>query len=364
MTQTTIQQGFSDATFDAFLASRSEPDWATDLRRRAWDAHNSLPAPSPAQEEWRRVEIRGLNFNKFNFPLEIGESLAAEPLLSHGVELAGQAVSLDSRPTETRLDREWADQGVVFGPIEDCLRTHGDLIQEHFQSAVEPGTDRFSALHAAAWSGGVFLYVPPGVKITQPLHQCSSMTAGGSDFSHVLAVLDEGAEAVLMSETVGGESGFHDGAVELILKPKARLRYVNLQNWDVSAWHFARHNALLHQDAQLQWTVGALGARTAKVNQHVELMGSGSKAQVNGVMFTEGRQQSAYHTLQRHRSPNATSDLLYKGALQDHSRMVWRGMIQVDPGAIKTNGYQRNDNLMLSEHARADSIPGLEIEAD
>ena len=107
-----------------------------------------------------------------------------------------------------------------------------------------------------------------------------------------------------------------------------------------------------------------LGSRLAKVNQHVALVGPGANVEVNGVMFTEGKQHLSYHTLQHHKAPHCTSDLLYKGALQDKSRLVWRGMIKVDRDAQKTDGYQRDDNLILSEEARADSIPGLEIEAD
>ncbi|MEM8680590.1 MAG: SufD family Fe-S cluster assembly protein, partial [Planctomycetota bacterium] len=114
----------------------------------------------------------------------------------------------------------------------------------------------------------------------------------------------------------------------------------------------------------IQWTIGALGSRLAKVNQSVELVGEGAESQVNGVMFTEGKQHLSYHTQQYHRQPHCRSDFLYKAALQDESRTVWRGMIKVDPDAQKTDGYQRNDNLLLSSQARADSIPGLEIEAD
>ncbi|HJS06877.1 MAG TPA: Fe-S cluster assembly protein SufD, partial [Pirellulales bacterium] len=156
----------------------------------------------------------------------------------------------------------------------------------------------------------------------------------------------------------------HCGAIELILKPGAKLRYVNLQNWSTGVWHFAHQKAAVGRDAQLQWTIGALGSRLAKVNQHVALVGAGAQTQVNGVMFTEGKQHLTYNTLQHHEAPSCKSDLLYKGALQDKSRLVWRGMIKVDVGAQKTDGYQRNDSLMLSDESRADSIPGLEIEAD
>ncbi|MGA2256702.1 MAG: Fe-S cluster assembly protein SufD, partial [Thermoguttaceae bacterium] len=129
-------------------------------------------------------------------------------------------------------------------------------------------------------------------------------------------------------------------------------------------WHFAHQKALVSRNAWLQWTIGALGSRLAKVNQQVALVGDGAHAQVNGVMFTDGAQHLSYHTLQHHEAPHCTSDLLYKGALQGDSRIVWRGMIKVDRDAQKTDGYQRDDNLILSESARADSIPGLEIEAD
>jgi Fe-S cluster assembly protein SufD len=139
---------------------------------------------------------------------------------------------------------------------------------------------------------------------------------------------------------------------------------VNLQNWNTGVWHVARQKAVVQENGRLQWTLGALGSRLSQVAQDVALAGRGAEAQVNGVMFTEGRQQLVYNTLQHHEAPACRSDLLYKGALQDRSRLVWRGMIKVDKEAQKTDGYQRNDNLMLSNEARADSIPGLEIEAD
>ncbi len=262
----------------------------------------------------------------------------------------------------------WAKRGVLFGSLDELVRTHGELIRARLFQAVDPGYDKFAALHAATWSGGTLLYVPRGVTIDEPLHVLSVMSPGASDLGHTLVVLDEGAEATLLAETASlgaaDAGGLHCGAVELVVGPGARLRYVNLQNWAAGVWHFAHHKGLVDRDAALQWTIAALGSRLAKVNQHVALVGAGADAQVNGVMFTEGKQHLSYHTLQHHQAPACRSDLLYKAALQDVSRTVWRGMIRVDQGAQKTDGYQRNDNLMLSDHARCDSIPGLEILAD
>jgi Fe-S cluster assembly protein SufD len=170
-----------------------------------------------------------------------------------------------------------------------------------------------------------------------------------------------------MTETSSLDSengGLHLGAIEILLKPGANLRFVSLQDWGRNVWHFAHQKVNVDADASLQWTVAALGGKLSKVNQTVELVGPGANCQVNGVMFTEGKQHVAYHTLQHHAAPHCNSDFLYKAALQDKSRTVWRGMIKVDAGAQKTDGYQRNDNLLLSSASRADSIPGLEINAD
>jgi Fe-S cluster assembly protein SufD len=359
--------GFNTESFEAFLAPRQEPRWLTERRRAAWKLFEELPMPSRADEEWMRTDIRLFRLDRFGFP-------AAEPtttpqlpeaLLKQGVDLAGYTVASDSRLIASELDDSLAKKGVRFGSLEDLARDESELVERHLFHVFNTAYDRFAALHAASTSGGTLLYVPKGVVIDRPLHTLTTISEGGVDTSHLLVVLDEGAEATLLSETAGGgETGFHCGAIELIVKRGAKLRYVNLQNWGTDVWHFAHQKASVGRDAQLQWTIGALGSRLAKVNQHVALVGRNAQTQVNGVMFTEGKQHLTYNTLQHHEAPSCKSDLLYKGGLQDKSRVVWRGMIKVAVGAQKTDGYQRNDNLMLSDEARADSIPGLEIEAD
>lgn len=364
---TTIPSGFTDEAFEAFLAARDEPAWVTEQRREAWQAFGRMEWPKSDQEEWRRTDIRMFRLEKYKPPQSLsGETALPPALLAEGVQLAGRTAALNSQSLVSELDPALAAKGVLFGDAEQVLREHGDLLRPYFGGpAFSMEHDRFSALHGAFWCGGAVLYVPRGVTIAEPLHALSALTPEGVDLGRITVVLEEGAEATLLTETAGGGNlSFHCGAIELLLAPGARLRFVSLQHWDNSVWHFAQQQARLQRNAQLQWTIGALGARLAKVNQEVVLCGDGASAQVNGVMFTEGKQHLAYHTLQHHEAGNCTSDLLYKGALQDQSRIVWRGMIKVDPGADGTDGYQRNDNLMLSNHARSDSIPGLEIEAD
>ena len=257
--------------------------------------------------------------------------------------------------------------GVVFEDLSRAASRHPQVVRKYLHSIVGGEVDRFAALHAACWSGGQLLYVPRGVRIEQPFRVAAGLTDGATDTGHTLIVIEEDAEATFLYEANSPSSdcgGLHCGAVEIIVKPRGRLRYVNLQDWGRKAWHFAHHRAEVGRDAAIQWTVAAIGSRFSQVAQQVALVGEGAQSQVNGVLFTQHKQQLTYNTLQHHLAPSCRSDFLYKSALQDESRTVWRGMIQVDALAQKTDGYQRNDNLLLSDQARADSIPGLEIEAD
>ncbi len=175
---------------------------------------------------------------------------------------------------------------------------------------VRPDYDKFAALQAAFWTGGYVLFVPRGVVIDQPLHALNLLSDGAAEVSRSLVILEDGAEATLLCETdsfTASDSGLHCGALEVLVQRGAHLRIVNLQNWGHGTWHFAHQKAVLHSDASLQWTVAAMGSRLAKVNQHVELAGPGADCQVNGVMFTEGKQHIAYNTLQHHTAPTVTA---------------------------------------------------------
>jgi Fe-S cluster assembly protein SufD len=365
--------GFSQEAFDAFLAARDEPSWLVDLRRQAWRQFLELPMPSVRDEEWMRTDIRLFKLDRYSLPdvagTEMSESIGVpHALLAHGVELGGRAVSIESHSIVSELSPKLAKAGVLFGSLTALAKSHGDLLRPYFERrVVDPGRDKFAALNAACWCGGTLMFVPKGVRVEEPLHSLSALAENGVDLDKTLVILGSGAEATMLSETVSSTpegGGFHCGSIELIVEPSARLRYVNLQNWGQEVWHFAHQKAEVAREGQLQWTIGALGSRLAKVNQHFAMTGPDAEVQVNGVMFTEGRQHLSYNTHQHHCAPYCQSDLLYKSALQDRSRTVWRGMIKVDRAAQRTNAYQRNDNLMLSVDARADSIPGLEIEAD
>jgi Fe-S cluster assembly protein SufD len=365
--------GFTEDAFHRFMKGRDEPSWLIERRREAFARFRAFPWPSARDEEWRRTDIRALKLDAFAPPAEEepGQEARAsfdelwETMSSHyatGIEHINGIVARE--PDPARLGK------AVFLDLDRAVQDHPDLLQRYLLTqAVTPADDIFAALHAAFWTSGSLLYVPRGVTIEAPLFSLIGLAQGGSvDLSHTLVVLEDGAEATLVRETAGRGGGrapaLHAGALEVFLAPGARLGLVNIQNWDEATWHLSRERALVGRDASLQWTVGGLGSRLAKVNQEVVLAGPGANAQVNGILFTTGRQHLAYFTRQDHVSDHTTSDLLYRGGLKDKSRVVWKGMIRVEKDAQRTDAYQKNDNLVLSDSARADSIPGLEIEAN
>lgn len=369
MIESTIQAGFTGADFSRFLDSRDEPDWLVKRRRTSWDRFEKRSWPSRRDEEWIRTDIRLFKLDRFSLPIQATEGLEpVSSLLAEDLELGGQSISMNSHSLRSTLSDSLKSQGVVFGSIGQLMEEHGELIEELFcRRQLDADSDRFNLLNEACWSTGHLLYVPRGVVIDEPVHFHSLLGEGGVDLANSMIVLEEGASATVLAEmtsTGDAQPGFHCGSLEIMVGGGANLRFVNLQNWSHSVWHFARHHARLEQDASLQWTSAAMGSRLSKVNQHVTLAGKGANCQVNGVLFTEGKQHLSYHTLQHHKAPGCRSDFLYKAALQGRSRTVWRGMIKVDRAGQQTDGYQRNDNLLLSDQARADSIPGLEIAAD
>jgi Fe-S cluster assembly protein SufD len=369
MTALATETAFSQASIEQFLETRNEPGWLLDQRRAAWQVFSETDWPGRREEEWSRTDIRLFKLDKYALPApETAGTETPRSVLSEGVQLAGHSTALNSWPVSASLEARWAEQGVLFGSLDALIVEHGERLRPFLQRRItNPYHDKFTALHAACWSGGHVLYVPRGVVVELPVHMFSALTDGRVDFGRTLVILEDGAEATVLAETASWgptEGGLHCGATEILVRGGANLRFVNLQDWGHGVWHFAHQRALVGSDASLQWTIAALGSRLSKVNQQVSLVGEGASCQVNGVLFTEGKQHLTYQTLQHHEAPHCHSDFLYKAALQDRSRTVWRGMIKVNPGAQKTDGYQRNDNLLLSDQARADSIPGLEIEAD
>ena len=346
-----------------------EPDGLLQTRLAAWRYFQATPMPTVRDEAWRRTDLSGLPAHStIRRPTE--DLPVDADLLTPLAGDDGSALMVLRPGFATRLDGA-ADigQGVLFLDWAAAVRDHADWLQTRLGSVV-PATDgKFAGLAAALAEDGVVVYVPKGVELARPLHSVLWAPARqGVHFSRVLVVVDDGASLTYVHEaaspTEAEGSAVHAGIVEIALGAGSRLTFVELQSWGEHVWNFTHERARLGRDAALNWIFGAVGSHVTKNFTEIDLDGQGAEGRMSGFYFADGDQHLDHDTQQNHLAPNGTSDLLFKGALLDRSRSVWQGMIYVAPGAQKTDGYQANRNLVLSPHARADSIPGLEILAD
>lgn len=364
---------FTSSMIPALAANWHGPAFLREYRERAWSDFKRLPMPTVKDEAWRRTDIRPLNTSKFIMPSSNGSGALppvpkwlVRPLVSkkHG----GQVIIQPER-TEISLDETLANQGVIFTDLRTAELRYPDKLANIIGQVVRPDEGRFAAMAAALEQYGVFIYIPSGVQVNFPLHSAIWGPGQGlAYFSHIMVWLEPNSSLTYVHEAAspngGSEQTLHSGLVEIHVSDGARLQFVELQSWGDNVWNFSHERARIARDGRLDWIFGALGSNLTKNFSEINLVGEGAEGRMSGFYFTDGKQHLDHDTQQNHLAPHTTSDLLFKGALKDNSRSVWQGMIYVAPGAQKTDGYQANRNLVLSQKARADSIPGLEILAD
>jgi len=315
-------------------------------REEAAKRFDELPLPSTADEHWRFTDLRGFDPASLvsNGPVQ-GQSLA---MLD--VDAAGRAVMSDAG-----IEIVSAPEGVTFEPLS-----------ADYEATLVPEDDKFALENLARWRHGLLVRVPEGVELTTPLY-VQIRSNGGSLYWRMVVIAEQGARFSLIedySSAAPDTLAYTNAVVELFARPQSRIEYVLLQNLSQETWHFGRHKALLERDSELDWVIGGFGSKKGKVWIENDLAGAGATSRVTGAYFADGDQHLDYDTFQEHIAPNTESDFAFKGALREQASAVWRGMIRVEEGAQKTNAYQENRNLLLSDQAHADSIPGLEIMAN
>lgn len=340
-------------------------------RQNAWRTYQSLPLPKGNEEEWRRTSLNSVDFSaikiidsgiypEVEFPSRLSDIVAGEK--------SGAQLLLSPANSQLTIESSIVEKGVLFGSLKDMIKTNPEIIEKILEK-IQFSSAKFSALAGALDFNGVLLYVPRNTQVELPLQSVYWAPAEGYTHSlHILVHIEEGSSATFVHEAgspIGSErDSIHAGIMELYIGRGAHLNFVELQSWGENVINFTRENVVIDRDGSVDWIFGALGSRLTKNYSNLNLVGQGSTGKMSGFYFTNNQQHLDHDTQQNHLAPNTTSDLLFKGALLDNSRSVWQGMIYVAPEAGKTDGYQANRNLVLSDRARADSIPGLEILTD
>jgi Fe-S cluster assembly protein SufD len=341
-------------------------------REKAWKEYDDMPIPTTLDEAWRRTDIKGLHIENLQPPAENIQNLLSIPselLQPPEYGLQDGQVLMAGTNSQSKLDQAIASQGVIFTDLQTAEREYPKILEKVMGKVVKPSEGKFAGLTSALASNGLLLYVPPGVKISQPLHSLYwGPDLNRTHLTHIMFYLEEGASATFLHEfasptEVEGQS-FHSGIVEGYVGPSARLKFVELQSWGEHVWNFTHERVQIDRDGHLDWIIGCVGSKLTKSFIDIDLINQGSSSKVSGFYLAHQTQHLDIDTQQNHLASHTTSNLLFKGALLGESRVVWQGMIYVAPDAAKIDGYQTNNNLVLSQNARVDSIPGLEILAD
>jgi len=324
-------------------------------RPKLLERYRALPFPLTTDEAWRFTDLKGFDPDAFVSNGHVGgPGPGASPAATMlDLDVAGLAAV-----TEDGIEIERAPAGVIFEPLRD----------HELLGTLVGADEKFAAHNAALWEHGLLVQVPKGLVLEKPLYvRISNTHEGGALFWRLLVVAEPESRFSVVEEYTSARpdiGGYSNAVSELFVGQGGKVEYVSLQNLSAETWHFASHRARVDRDAELDWVAGGFGSKKGKTRIQNDLAGAGATSRVTGAYFADGDQHLDYDTFQEHIAPNTTSDFAFKGALRDHATAVWRGMIKVEKAAQKTNAYQENRNLILSEQAHADSIPGLEIEAN
>ena len=257
-----------------------------------------------------------------------------------------------------------ARKGVVLTSLRQALAERPALVEHHLGRLVTGEESKLVALAAALWEDGLFLYVPPGVGIEQPILSRVASTTPTPSFFRSLVVVDQAADVTVvedfLSDEGAGES-LASGTVELVTGQAARVRYANLQEWNSQTWHFNRLRSETGRDSRIDWLFVAVGGRVHRAEIDAELTGQGSETELVGLIFGSGEQQFDHQTLQDHVGNDTRSNLNFKAALGDSASSNFQGLIRVNKTSLRTDSNLENRNLLLSDHSKAESDPRLEI---
>jgi len=359
----------------------AEPQWLQAKRLEAWETFAKLPYPTTRTEEWKYTDITEVPFEEL--PLELPKGSASE--IPQAVQerlaqaqLSGYAVFVGADLVHVELPEELKAQGVIFTSLHQAIAHHSRLVEENLFKAVNwhdlvgtqvnrPENSKIPALNAALFTHGVFLYIPRNVEFSKPIGVFKYLEGGHLSGSRTLIVGDVNSQAVYIEEYISPATvapSVNTSSTEIILGSGAKVRHAHIQLLGQGFYHFHRQRAHLKRDAALNDLVVNMGASISRAEVQSEMLGPGSSSEMLGLYFTTGQEHVDHYTLQHHVADHAYSDVLYKGAAKDQSRTVYAGLIKVEPGAQKTDAYQTNRNLLLSEDARSDSVPQLEIGAN
>jgi len=372
------QRGLSEEVVRQISAHKEEPEWMLNFRLKALEIYRSKPMPTWGGDLSQLDAVLDdlyyyikpadrMQYSWEDVPPEIKETFErlGIPEAERRV-LAGLGAQYESEMVYHSLKKEWAEQGVIFESIENGLKLYPDLFREYFGTVVPPGDNKFAALNSAVWSGGSFVYIPPGVKVEIPLQAYFRVNAEQlGQFERTLIIADEGSQAHYIegcTAPVYSTDSFHSGVIEIIVKRGARFRYTTIQNWSKNMYNLVTQRALVHEDAHMEWIDGNLGSKLTMKYPSCYLVGKGAHGQILSIGYAGDGQHQDTGGKVIHAAPYTTSQIISKSISKGTGRASYRGLVKVYEGATRAKSNVECDALLINDTSRTDTFPYIEIE--
>ena len=372
------RKGLSEEVVREISAYKEEPQWMLDSRLKALQVYESKPMPT-----W------GGNLSELDAVLdEIYFYVRPQDRMEHSWEdvpeeikdtfeklgipeaerkvLAGVGAQYESEMVYHSLREEWEKQGVIFDSIEDGLKNHPDLFREYFGTVIPTQDNKFAAMNAAVWSGGSFVYIPPGVHLDTPLQAYFRVNQERmGQFERTLIICDEGASAHYIegcTAPVYSTESFHSGVIEIVVKKNARFRYTTIQNWSNNMYNLVTQRALVNEGASMEWLDGNLGSKLTMKYPSCYLVGEGAHGEILSIAYSGDGQHQDTGGKVVHVAPYTTSSIISKSISKGHGRSTYRGLCKVHKGAHHARSNVECDALLIDDTSRTDTYPYIEIE--
>jgi Fe-S cluster assembly protein SufB len=372
------RKGLDREVVEQISAMKGEPEWMLEYRLKAFEHFMERPMPT-----WGG-DISGLDLENIYYYVKPAEmegrtwddvpdsiKQTFEKLGIPEAEqkfLSGVGAQYESEMVYHSIQEHLTEQGVIFVSIEDGLRKHPELFREYFGTVIPYTDNKFAALNGAVWSGGSFVYVPPGVRVELPLQAYFRLNVANiGQFERSIIVVDEGAEVHYVEGCTAptySTDSFHSGVIEIIVKRGARSRYTTIQNWSNNVYNLVTQRAMVFEDASHDWVDANIGSKLTMKYPSCYLMGEGAHGEILSMAFaTDGQHQDTGGKM-IHAAPNTTSKITAKSISQGNGRSSYRGLLKVHDGASGSKSNVVCDALLLDPQSRSDTYPYIEIDED
>lgn len=372
------EKGLDETKIRAMSMMKNEPEWMLDIRLKAFQHFLERPMPN-----WG-ADLSDIDFDEIYYYIKPSDreeddwddvpSYIKDTFNKLGIPeaeqkfLSGVAAQYESEVVYHNIKKDLEDKGVIFLGMDEGLAKHPDLVKEYFTTIIPHNDNKFAALNTAAWSGGSFIYVPPGVSVEMPLQAYFRINAkNAGQFERTLIIVDEGAHVHYVegcTAPIYSTDSLHSAVVEVIVKKGARCRYTTIQNWSNNVYNLVTKRAVAEENATMEWVDGNLGSKVTMKYPAVYMTGEGAHGEILSIAFSgKGQHQDAGGKVV-HVAPNTTSRIVSKSISKDGGRASYRGLLKVADGAYNVKSNVVCDALLLDPASRSDTYPYIEIDEE